>query len=261
MTRNNLIRPGLAAVLAAVTWLAFAQNTLEIIPLRHRTPEQVLPVLRPLLEPGATLSGHANQLFMRASRSNVAEIRRVLESIDRPQRRLQISVRFDDGSDSARAAIEARGSIGNRGAGVEVRAQDSRSFAGERIDQRLQVLEGGRGTIQVGQTIPLRQRQIVQTPAGPVVRETVTLQDRATGFSVVPRLSGDTVHLEISPQRENADSFARVATTVSARLGEWFEVGGVEQNASRNDRGIVAASRSASSTTRRTWLKVEEIRN
>jgi len=31
---------------------ALAQGTLEVIPLRHRTVEQVLPVLRPLLEPG-----------------------------------------------------------------------------------------------------------------------------------------------------------------------------------------------------------------
>ena len=39
-----------------------AQGTLEVIPLRHRTVEQLLPVLRPLLEPGGALSGQSNQL-------------------------------------------------------------------------------------------------------------------------------------------------------------------------------------------------------
>ncbi len=35
---------------------AFAQGTLEVISLRHRTADQVIPVLRPLLEPGGILS-------------------------------------------------------------------------------------------------------------------------------------------------------------------------------------------------------------
>ena len=35
----------------------------EVISLRHRTAEQVIPVLRPLLEPGGALSGQYNQLI------------------------------------------------------------------------------------------------------------------------------------------------------------------------------------------------------
>ncbi len=31
---------------------SFGQGTLEVIPLRHRTADQVIPILRPLLEPG-----------------------------------------------------------------------------------------------------------------------------------------------------------------------------------------------------------------
>ena len=45
-----------------------AQGTLEVIPLRHRTVEQVLTVLRPLLEPGGAMSGQSNQLTVRARR-------------------------------------------------------------------------------------------------------------------------------------------------------------------------------------------------
>ena len=35
--------------------LARAQGSLEILPLRYRTAEQVIPVLRPLLKPGGRL--------------------------------------------------------------------------------------------------------------------------------------------------------------------------------------------------------------
>jgi type II/III secretion system protein len=213
---------------------------LEIIPLRHRTVEQVLPVLRPLVEPGGTLSGHSNQIFLRASPANVAEIRRALESIDRPLRRLQISVRFDDAAQASRQEIGAGGQISNRGARIDIGVQDSQVRSAERIDQRLQLLEGGRGVIFAGQS-----RELV---------------DRATGFVVVPRLAGDTVHVDIAPQREVGDNFQRAATTVSARLGEWFEIGGAGESAVRDERGILSVRRSSTSAERRIWLKVEEVR-
>ena len=84
----------LAAALIAGS--AAAQGSLEIIPLRHRTADQVLPALRPLMEPGATLTGQGTQLIVRTSPANLEELRRALDEIDRPQRRLQISVRFED---------------------------------------------------------------------------------------------------------------------------------------------------------------------
>lgn len=256
-----MLRLLLTVLLACLASLALAQYPLEIVPLRHRTMDQVLPVLRPLLEPGATLSGHGNQLFVRASPANVAELRRVLETIDRPARRLQILVRFDAAEDQARREIGASGTLSNRGSRVEVRVEDSRGRGEERVDQRLMVMDGGRGVISTGSSVPLRTREVVQTPGGTMVRESVTMRERATGFEVAPRVSGQTVHVDIAPQRENGDSFQRASTTVSARLGEWFEVGGAADAAARSDRGILSSGQAASSSSRRIWLKVEELPN
>src|ERR687887_2854374 len=112
MNRGAVIR--FVVFLACVT-SANAQNALEIIALRHRTAEQVIPALQPLLDPGATLSGQGTQLFVRASPSNLAELRRALDSIDRPQKRLVLSVRFDGAYNAASREIEASGRISNRG--------------------------------------------------------------------------------------------------------------------------------------------------
>lgn len=261
MKRVKLTRYGLAAVLACAAVQGIAQPALEIIPLKHRTVDQVLPVLRPLLEPGGTLTGQHNQLIVRATPGNLADIRRALEAIDRPSRRLQISVRFDEALDAASQGAEASGRIGSRGARIDVRAHDSRSSADERVSQRVQVLEGGRAFIATRQSTPLPQRQIIQTPAGVVAQETIVIRETATGFEVVPRLSGETVFLDIAPQRETLAHQQRVATTVSARLGEWFEIGSAAASASHGERGIVSASRSRATEARRIWVKVEEIRN
>jgi type II secretory pathway component GspD/PulD (secretin) len=212
-----MIRSALAAILPMLLAAsALGQNTLEIIGLRHRTAEQVLPALQALLESGGTLSGQGNQLILRASPDNVADLKRALEAIDRPLRRLQISVRFDEALEAASQEVEARGRISNRGARVEVLAQDYRSNAAERVDQRIQVLEGGHAFISTA----------------------------STGFDTLARLVGDSVLVEIAQYRDSPNQQQFAATTVSARLGEWFEV------------GAVAGSRVAS----RIWLKVEELR-
>ena len=214
MNRSGLVRMAVAVALLALGTSLGAENALEIITLRHRTAEQVLPALQPLVEPGATLSGSRGQLFLRASPANVAEIRRALETIDRPARRLQISVRFDDALARERRGIEASGIIGGGGARVGITADDARRAATERVDQRLQVLEGGRAFIFTG-------------------------AETGAGFEVVPRLAGDVATLDLQA--------GGAGTTLSARLGEWVEVGGI------------ASTRALSTASSRVWLKVEEL--
>ena len=254
-------------LLCLVVPAALAQGTLEVISLRHRTADQVIPVLRPLLEPGGVLSGQYNQLIVRTSASNMAQIRAVLDSIDQPARRLSISVRFDSAQDSARSGVQTDARISNRGSSAEVRIQDSRSSVDERVDQRIQVLEGGRALISSGQSRPVRLRQVIQTPSGPVVQETTVIQGAATGFEVVPRISGSTVYLEIAPQREQfapgpsgAIQSERVASTVSGRLGEWIDLGGASSASSRSDSGMLFSRERNASGNRAIWVKVEELR-
>src|SRR3981081_2512234 len=144
MNRMQLVRSVLAAALVGCAVHSLAQQALEIIPLRHRTVEQVLPVLQPLVEPGGALTGQSGQLIVRASPANLAEIKRALEAIDRPLRRLQISVRFDDSLEAASQGIEAGGRVGGGGSRVDVRAQGARSAAADRADPRARGAPGGR---------------------------------------------------------------------------------------------------------------------
>lgn len=256
MNRGALIR---FAVLVLLAGGALAQNTLEIIGLRHRMAEQVIPSLQPLLEPGATLSGQGSQLFVRTSPGNLAELRRALDAIDRPARRLMISVRFDGSLENASRGIEAGGRVTNRDAQVELRAQDSRTRADERVDQRVQVLDGARATILTGESRPRRQQQFIQTPAGVVSQQVTVMQEMTSGFEVVPRLSGDTVQVEIVQQRASAAGYERAGTSASGRLGEWFQLGAVAMGGSRDSSGLASASQSSGGETRRVWIKVDEV--
>ena len=242
----TLIRLGVAVALVWVALPAEAQYPLEIISLRHRTADQVIPALEPLLDQGATLSGQSGQLFVRTSPANLAELRRALDSIDVPARRLQILVRFEGGADAANRDVSGSAFLSNRGSHIELRAGDARTGETERIDQRVQVLDGGQAFIATGQSRPVPQRQLIQTPGGVVSQQTFVVQQAQSGFAVIPRVTGQTVTMEIAPQREALGpggtlESQRVATTASGRLGEWFELGAVE--------------------SRRVWVKVQEIEN
>lgn len=62
--------------LLAAASAGWAQGALEVITLRHRTAEQVIPVLQPLLEPGGALSSRESAATAdRRIRVRVEELR------------------------------------------------------------------------------------------------------------------------------------------------------------------------------------------
>jgi len=246
MDLSRAVFATLLLTVAALAGQAAGQAALEIIPLRHRTADQVLPALRPLLEPGATLTGQGTQLIVRTSPGNLDELRRALDEIDRPLRRLQVSVRFDDAGDAASRSVETSGRISNRGSSIEVQAQDNRSASSGRIDQRIQVLEGGRAFIATGRSTPIYD--------GSVTRET------ASGFEAIPRLAGDKVLVEIAQRRDTPGRQQALSTTVSGRLGEWLDIGGALEGTARDDSAFLSARTRRSTQSGRVWLKVDEIR-
>jgi hypothetical protein len=220
---------------------ALAQGSLEVIELRHATAEQVLPALRPLLEPGGVLTGQRNQLIVRTSPRNLQELRRALAVLEAPARRLEILVRFDSAGAEARSEVSVGADISRRSSRVVVRGSASQARSGERVDQRLQVLEGGRAFIAAGTSTPLQ------------IRDGVMIREVATGFEVIPRLAGDAVTLEIAPQRQSpgarpgsVDTLG-AASVVRGRLGEWIELAGVDTIG----EGV---------SQRRIWIRVEEVR-
>lgn len=77
----------LAAIWLLVAVPAWADYPLEIVKLRARVAEEIVPLVAPLAGPDGAVTGTGGTLVIRAAPGRVAEIRRALESIDRPPRR------------------------------------------------------------------------------------------------------------------------------------------------------------------------------
>lgn len=268
---------------------ASAQQEVEIIDLKHRTVEQVLPVLQPMVEPGGALSGMNNQLILRASRKNREQLKQILASIDKPLRRLVIRVSQTREGDSSGREASVSGNAGLGGnvriiqpgngrdgsGGIEIRRGDSsinarvldtRSVSSSASGQMVQVVEGGKAFIQIGQSIPVPLRQAVLGVNGVIVTESIVYRDIGQGFYAEPHLAGDRVTLDISPQNDTPGSLGpgsvnaqRLTTTVSGRLGEWISLGGVSQESSNRDRANLGVTTRELRDNRGIWLKVEEL--
>lgn len=284
-----------AVVLCTFAAWALAQNlVVEVIPLRYRTAPEVIPVLQPMLPREATISGFQGQIVVRTTPASLEEIRRILASIDIQPRQLSITVRQDVDISAGRSSVTASGSIGGEhgrvvvppasremgGGSVVIRGGDDRarvhviegrSSEADRNTQMVRVMEGREAYVRVGQSVPVRGREVRRAMVGGKMVEQVVdstqYHDIATGFYVLPRLSGDRVTLDISPQREALSrqvpggvSVQSVVTTVSGQLGEWIEIGGISQDGAGRQTLLLGSVATTVSDIRRVQVRVDEVR-
>lgn len=259
-----------AACLAA--FAAIAQS-LETIELENRTAEELIPVLQPLLEPGGALSGQGYTLFVRTSAANFAQIRAAVQRLDRKPRQLLISVRRGSAEQFERERIGGSGTIGSERGSVSAneppRTRSGATISGSSSSLRtagagvssVSVLEGSSAFIASGTSVP-----IVTTMAGGVGRHrwgaaSTQYRELTNGFLVTPRVSGETVVLDIEQRAEGMrDGKVRtqqLATQVSAPIGEWVRLGGVESESDTTESGILTHRHSTASDSQSIWIKVE----
>lgn len=273
--------PRLAAgLLVLVTGLAVAADTLHIIELRHRPASEIEPMVRPLLraDEGMTSSGY--QLFLRASESRRDEIARFVAALDVASRQLTITVRQSLAHDDKRQrdAVSGEVGVGSRGRvivgeregatrgrdSLRIRTERRSSSSDETSLQTIRVQDGKRAFLRIGQSVPVVERIIVMTGRGPVLAsQGVAARDLTTGFDVLPRVRGEFVLLEITPRLAgpNTDDaafrFQELQTTVTARLGEWVDLGRVIGQTSDVHRAILQNGSTQSSERASVALKVE----
>lgn len=239
-------RRWLAALWLALVPLLSTARELEIIPLQHRLVAEVLPLLRPLLAPDGTLTGNGNQLIIRTTPANLAEIKLALAGIDIPLARLRIAV--------AQARNDQPGVSGSggwvryrvTGAASELALGTSSVTTQGRDDQQVVqsvlTMDGQPAYINVGQITPVPVVLGYGLAPGALVGiGGSSLQTASTGFYVTPHLRQDSVWLSLDsrlerfvPDGSNTITSNTSSVNLSARLGEWVVVGGSSQRGGLN---------------------------
>lgn len=193
-----------------------------LIPLQHRSAEELLPIAQTLLDDGETLAAHQQQLLVRASLERINELRGILTQLDMPARQLLISLDSGSGqplpgyhvigpSAHANPARPPRIVTAGQSAPLQVRASEGEPA----------FIDFTRSELQLGFSVDLDGTPYIQSQES----------RSGTGLQVVARLQGNHVQLDLSAQRSSTDSAMYGArdtlfseTRLVGRLGEWIEV-------------------------------------
>ena len=236
----------------------FADYPIEVIELYSRSYEEMLPVIRPFVGSDGTVTGMGSSLVIKAAPARVRDIKRLLADLDRPPKRLRITV--GNGEDRARSSSGYRASadlkagnsqisINSPGIPVDssrahVRLHDRSSTTSQSSQQFVQALEGQPAYISSGLRVPLQTTERYYGGGIPYQRSTTQLHDVTQGFYVVPRVNGDSVTLEIAQhddkpgRRHGVIDTQRIDTVVHGRLGEWINLGGLDTTQTDHQGGI-----------------------
>lgn len=277
----------LTSTFAAIPCAQAGTLEVQVIPLKHRLAEEVVPVLRPLLAPGESINSMDNRLIVRAAPASRALIEKTLSEIDTVRRNLRISVRHAGSADSTqdthgisgqvqqgntrivvsnpnrdRSGVSVSGTGVNSGLQIRTERHSTRTHANS--TQNLTVMDGGRAFLRVGESIPDVQQFLVLVGNRAAVLTGVQYRDVTTGFEVEPRIVGERIMLMVSPrlafrgdQGVQTVNFEELRTQLTVAPGEWVDLGGVVGNAHELNRRILSSHRRSGGDTSGFQIRVD----
>lgn len=263
-----------------MTGSSFADQNdpLQIIDLKNRAADEIIPVIKPMLKPNDAITGTGFQLFLRTDAKTLEEVTRLLQVMDKAPRNLVIKVRNNLDSASKSTDIntsanyevidDVRVVVGDnppRDNGVKVRINSNKNTTNRNTEHMIRVIEGGKAFITAGEIRPYEHRTIIRHRNGVSVYDSVDYQDVTSGFYVTPRLTGNNrVSLQVQPhyrtvndKRSGTIDVQEADTTLETKLGEWVQIGGIDTDENSKDSGILSTSRNSGSKQSSIYVKVE----
>ena len=217
------------------TSIAFAETEFKIITLQHRFASDLLPIIEPMVGADGTATGMNNQLILRAAPERMREIDRTVAKLDVTRVQRKITVNTNNNIQTQRDRIEASGKVkaGKVTIGNDPRAkpnsgnvdiESNSSNTQQNSSQFLNVLDGERAFIRVGQVVPFTQEWITITRRYIQIYQSTDWREITTGFAVRPRTIGNAVELEITPRIAKLNNqgfidFEELTTIIRTNLG------------------------------------------
>ena len=227
------LRTLLTALLLTASFTAAADT--EVVNLSNRTSADLLPIAQNFVGKNGKVSAYGNQLIVEASASKIQNLEDLLSQLDKPARRLLITVDTRDSNLSETAPNTRVISTASRDGGT----------------QQIQTTEGTPAFIQTGQSVPLTS---TQTDAYGRLLTQTDYHNVTQGFYVTASVTGETVHLAISTTRDRMSreqpdvvNTQSSDTHVSGPLGQWITLAGTN---GRNQTDNEAQTRSYSTQSR-----------
>ena len=107
-------------LLLLVSLNASAEMVIETIQLLHRTSDEVIPMIRPMMDPKGSLSGRGYKLIIKSTPDNISQIRAILDEIDTNPNMLKVYVSYTKQSNENMTGGSVSFEAGNKNARVNI---------------------------------------------------------------------------------------------------------------------------------------------
>lgn len=207
-------------------------DLVRVIPLRYKSADQVIPVLKPFLTKGAVIEGDGRKLIVKTDPGNLNEIRHLVQQIDRPPIQFLVTVRREGGQDNIALQHQPK----------TVYSTDQRLT--RPLKQQIKVLEGKTVFVGSGLSFPVRSYGFgLLYGASASKPEYVKVE---SGFYLTPRLSGSSALVDInwgfqsleddqlSSREYSGIDQQSLKTQMSVPLGQWTKVSNTSEKEFHN---------------------------
>jgi type II secretory pathway component HofQ len=274
----------LLLLLTIVPAITVAESIVEVITVYNRPASEIQPLLMPLLESTDQIVANGDALIVKTTAERLQTITNLIRKLDNPLNNLLITV------------IQSRNTTAeqlNAGIGFDINIPiQSPSYPGGRADghsdqfeghiynqnsqitrtnnnrntQTIRTLEGATAYIKAGNTYPVTNYQIYPGGYGyPSVNQSTQFIEATTGFAVTPRLVGQQVILDVSPWSDRFNGQGQIQTqeaqtSIRANLGEWVDLGGVDESRQSSGNSSFSSSRQAGQNNLHILAKVDVVK-
>ncbi len=250
----------------------FADNlVMEVVPLNNRFASDLQPLISPFLEDQERVIANRSNLIIKATPFRQKEIRKLIDQLDTRLSNLTITV-IQSKNESAQS-LNASANI-RLGFPARNRSQFSTSLRGRFANtedlnqsdsqQQIQTLDGKPAFIKIGKIHPVENISFYHSDYGyPVFSKNTEFIEASTGFRVTARVSGKQVTLDILPWSDEMTNNGVLSTqsghtTIRVNLGQWVEIGGVDQQSQRSSYGTLSRAYSTENKSMKILIKVEK---
>ena len=252
-------------------------DSIHYFDLKHRTANDVIPILKPLLNSGESISGNGYLLLINTTTARAKEIETLLDRIDQAVKTLRIYVTSDEhlARTDNEISISARASSGDSSVVV---GNPPRKGDGITIKGRYQTLDNERlnthfVNVQEGSPAFVSREQIRLIPVTTFIRRGIGVSaidhtlpiTNEDGFYVEARTPDNqhaNIKLSSTINTDDNQSIYRnesqsIATQLRVPLGVWTEIGGVTESSQTNATGIINRTKSRQERNNKIFLKIE----
>ncbi|NHZ69878.1 MAG: hypothetical protein GWP20_01435 [Thermotogales bacterium] len=270
---------------------AAGADSINTIQLQNRPAEEIIPIIKPMLNADDSITGQGFQIFIRTTPENLQQIKQMISNLDVAAKQLKISVfqgndrdlralsmegsaRYQDSNTNisiGNTSDKSRGSdvhLSTRGGSATSHTLSTRGRLTDNPIHTLRVSEGTQGYIETGESIPYfsagggwfgGRRNFIDG--------SIEYKDVTTGFYVLPRVNGDQVILDVSPFKQSQSktrggdiNTQSASTQITGKLGQWLPIGGTTEQVQRSSTSTGSYQTTQSRNNESIWIKAELVR-